>query len=112
MVITGILCQCLRICLRLNRALTNTSDKVVWNMTMIESLNKIFFNICDHTLLTIPTYDDSFIFSCDASSYGVGSVLSIERGDLELHVAFYSHQLLPWETRYSETELEGLSPVM
>ena len=91
MVITGNLCECLRICLRLNRALTNTSDKVVWNTTMIESFNKIIFNICDHTLLTIPTYDYSFIFSCDASSYGVGSVLSIERGDLELPVAFYSH---------------------
>ena len=100
------LCQCL------NRALTNTSDKVVWNTTMIESFNKIIFNICDHTLLTIATYDDSFIFSCDDSSYGVGSVLSEERSDLEFPVAFYSHQLLPQETRYSETELEGLSPVM
>ena len=47
---------------------------------MIESFNKIIFNICDHTLLTILTYDDSLIFSCDASSYGVGSVLSVERG--------------------------------
>ena len=112
MVITGSLCQCLRIGLCLNRALTNTSDKVVWNTTMIESFSIIIFNICDHTLLTTLTYDDSFIFSCDASSYGVSSVLSIERGDLELPVAFYSHQLLPWETRYSETELEGLSPVM
>ena len=79
---------------------------------MIESFNKIIFNICDHTLLAIPTYDNSFIFSCDASSYGVGSVLSVERSDLEVPVAFCSHQLLPRETRYSETELEGLSPVM
>ena len=45
----------------LNHALTNTSDKVMWNMTMIESFNKIIFSICDHTLLTIPTYDDIFI---------------------------------------------------
>ena len=48
---------------------------------MIESFNKIIFSICDHTLSTIPTYDDIFILSCDASSYGVGSVLSIMRGD-------------------------------
>ena len=81
--------------LYLNRALTNTSDKVLWNTTEIESFNKIIFYICDHTLLTIPTYEYTFILFCDAYSYGVGSVLSVVRGDLELPVAFYSHQLLP-----------------
>ena len=38
----------------LNCALTNTSDKVVWNTTMIDAFNKIIFNICDHTLLQYP----------------------------------------------------------
>ena len=84
MAISRNLCQGLRICLRVNRALTNTSDKVVWNTNMIESFNIIIFNICDHTLLTILIYDDSLIFSCDASSYGAGSELSLERGELEL----------------------------
>ena len=38
----------------LNRALTNTSDKVVWNTTMIDAFNKIIFNICNRTLLPYP----------------------------------------------------------
>ena len=76
---------------------------------MIESFNKIIYNICDHTLLTIPTYNNIFILSCDTSSYGVDSVLSVVRGDLELPVAFYTRQLLPLETRYSATELEVLA---
>ena len=41
--------------------------------------------------------------SSDPSSDGVGSVLLVVHGDLELPVAFYSRQLLPWETRYSAT---------
>ena len=109
MVITENLCQFVDLSLYLNRARTNTSDKVLWSTTVIESFNKIIFNICDHTLLTIPTYEYLFILSCDASSYGVGFVLSVVRGDLELPVAFYSHQLLPKETRYSATELEALA---
>ena len=36
-------------------------------------------------------------------------MLSVVHGDLELPVAIYSHQLLPWETRYSVTELEALA---
>ena len=46
--------------------------------------------------------------SSDPSSDGVGSVLLVVRGDLELPVAFYFRQLLPWETRYSATEMESL----
>ena len=76
---------------------------------MIESFNKIILNICDHTLLTIPTYDDIFNLSCDASSYEVGSVLSIVCCDLELPVTLYSRQLLPRETRYCARELEALA---
>ena len=90
----------------LNHALTNTSDKGVWNMTLIESFNKIIFNICDNTLLTIPIYD---ILSCESFSYEVGSVLSVVCGDLELPVTLYFRQLLPRETRYSATELEALA---
>ena len=93
----------------LNHALTKTSQKVVWNETMTKSFNKIISNICHHTLLTIPTCDDKFVLSCDASSYEVGSALSVVRCDLELPVAFYSRQLLSRETRYSATELEALA---
>ena len=81
----------------LNHALTNTCDKVVCDKNMIESFNKIIINIGNHTLLTIHNYDDKFM-SCDASSYEVGSVLSVVmHGDLKLLVAFYSRQLLPRE---------------
>ena len=42
----------------LNHALTNTSDKVVWNTTMIESFNKVISNICDHTLINQMLHHD------------------------------------------------------
>ena len=51
----------------LSRALTNTSDQVEWNEIKNKSFNKIISNICHHTLLTIPTCDDKFVLTCDAS---------------------------------------------
>ncbi len=55
---------------------------------MTESFHSIISNICQQTILTIPNKDDKFVVSCDASSCGVGSVLSVVREDGESPVAF------------------------
>ncbi len=69
---------------------------------MTKSFHSIISNICQQTSLTIPNKDDKFVVSCDASSCGVGSVLSVVRED-------NSRQLLPRERKYSATELEALA---
>ncbi len=45
----------------------------------------------------------------DASSTGIGAVLSVVRGEDQLPVAFFSRQLHGAQSRYSAQELEGLA---
>ena len=67
--------------------------------------------LCKLPTLVIPTNTDMFLLQTDASIRGLGAVLTVVRDGAEIPVAFYSRQLLPAETRYSATELEGLAVV-
>ncbi len=63
---------------------------VVWSLVMLLSFECLKSSLCDHVKLTIPVSNDVFILCTDASSVGVGSVLSVVRHYVELPVAFYS----------------------
>ena len=67
--------------------------------------------LCKLPTLVIPTNADIFLLQTDASIRGLGAVLTVVRDGAEIPVAFYSRRLLPAETRYSATELEGLAVV-
>ena len=51
------------------------------------------------------------ILACDASPFGVGCILSQVHGDGEHPVAYHSRSLNSTESRYSQTDREGLAIV-
>ena len=67
--------------------------------------------LSDFSILTLPKASDQFVLYTDASSLGVGAVLSVERDKEELPVGFFSKKLTPSESKYSATELECLAVV-
>ncbi len=58
--------------------------------------------------LCVPCVSDVFVLESDASSTGVGAVLSVVRNGEKLPVAFFSKQLRGAQANYSAQELEGL----
>ena len=60
--------------------------------------------------MTIPLPNDCFfLLQTDASKKGISGILSVLRDEMELPVAFFSHQLVERERSYAATELEGLA---
>lgn len=84
---------------------------VEWTDHLDDEFKYLKQSLCCIPSLTIPSQEDSFLLQTDASSVGIGAVLSVNRDGLEKPVAFYSRKLLPREQRYSATELEGLAVV-
>ena len=66
--------------------------------------------LCSETLLVHYDLDKTLVLSCDASPYGVGSVLShvMEDGS-ERPIGFASRALAPAEKKYSQLNKEGLA---
>ena len=86
-------------------------DNVVCNDAMLCEFQYLQSVLCSLPSLTLPVPTDKFLLQTDASGVGLGAVLSVVRGGVELPVAFYSKKLLPRERRYSASELEGLAVV-
>ena len=99
-----------------SKALTSATRKtepstVEWSQELQDEFTYLKDALCCIPSLTIPTQEDSYILHTDASSHGIGAVLSVSRDDEEKPVAFFSRKLLPRETKYAATELEGLAIV-
>jgi len=78
---------------------------------MISDFNHILSLIANHSSLIVPNIDDCLCLACDASSRGVGGVLSVCRNGADLPVAYFSRQTKTREEKYSATELECLAVV-
>ena len=57
----------------------------------------------------IPQPDDLYILQTDASLKGNGAILSVKRDGKEMPTGFFTKKLSDAETRYTDTELEGLA---
>ena len=84
---------------------------VVWTVDMDKAFSRLKVSLCNHVSLTIPSVTDTFTLHTDASGFGIGACLHIQRDHEELPVAFFSRQLQDAERRYSITELETLAIV-
>ncbi len=75
---------------------------------MLEAFHGLCMELCDSVCLCVPCTSDVFVLECDASSTGVGAVLSVLRDNEKLTVAFFSKQLRGAQTSYIAQELEEL----
>ncbi len=81
---------------------------VDWSVQMVEAFDTLKDKLCSQTFLCIPCHSDHFVLETDASSTGVGAVLSVLREGVLRPTAYFSRQLHGAQTRYSAQELEGL----
>ena len=87
-------------------------DQVAWTDECATSFQALKDGLCSGAILQPPYYNRLFCLQSDASSHGIGAVLTQKDDDLTKHpVAFFSRKLTPRETRYSATEKEGLAVV-
>ena len=86
-------------------------NRLNWTKHMGDAFNTLRDALCSHTQLTIPSPEDSFTLSTDASGVGIGAVLSITRNGMDLPVAYFSRKLSKHKENYAITELECLALV-
>ncbi len=87
---------------------TAMSRVVSWTEPMLNAFYGLCNQLCESVCLCVPCVSDVFVLESDASSTGVGAVLSVVRKDENVPVAFFSKQLRGAQMRYSAQELEGL----
>ena len=66
--------------------------------------------LCEHSQLTVPSPEDVFTLSTDASGNDIGAVLSLQRSGKDLPVAYFSRTLTRPELNII-TEMECLALV-
>ncbi len=81
---------------------------VSWTSSMLDAFHALCNQLSVSVRLCVPCVSDVFVLECDASSTGVGAVLSVVRNEERLPVAFFSKQLRGAQMNYSAQELEGL----
>ena len=75
---------------------------------MCASFKHLISILCHEHTLTLPRNNDKLELHTDASTMGIGAVLSVIREDMEKPVAYYSKRLSAAEKNYTVSELECL----
>ena len=92
--------------------LTAKDVPFVWSPECEEAFKTLKRQLSVPPVLAYPAFDRDFTLETDASSQGLGAVLSQVQADEKLHpVAYASRALNPSERNYSVTELETLAVV-
>lgn len=86
-------------------ALTSKNAKFIWTDECENAFRSIKEQLISSPVLTCPDFSKTFTLHCDASSYGLGAVLTQEDGV----IAYASRSLTKAERKYSTTELECLA---
>ena len=80
-----------------------------WGQKERDSFNKVKEKLASNTLLVHYDGAKQLVLTCDASSVGVGAVLSqVDDVGREMPIAFASRRLSHSESRYAQIEREGL----
>jgi hypothetical protein len=83
-----------------------------WTNSCEDAFQKLKQHLISAPILARPNYKLPFILETDASTIGLGAILSQEDSDGKTHVIHYaSRGLTPAEKNYSATELECLAVV-
>ncbi|KAH8272968.1 hypothetical protein KR018_003038, partial [Drosophila ironensis] len=80
-----------------------------WSEEALKAFELLKNNLISSPILITPNFEEPFILLCDASSYGIGSVLAQKRDGIELPIAFMSEKLTKAQKNYSVSELECLA---
>jgi hypothetical protein len=91
--------------------LTRKDANWEWNKECQESFDRLKQKLSSAPLLAFPDFKRPFILTTDASSVGLGAVLSQEYDCIEKPLSFASRQLNRSERAYSASELETLALV-
>ena len=87
------------------------AEPLPWEEEHVLAFEKLKQLLATAPVLHAPDYSQPFQLSTDASGVGIGSVLEQQREDTWVPLAYFSRKLLPWEARYTVTELEALAIV-
>jgi hypothetical protein len=91
--------------------LTRKDANWEWNKECQESFDRLKQKLSNAPVLAFPDFKRPFILTTDASSVGLGAVLSQEHDGIEKPLSFTSRQLNWLEGAYSTSELETLALV-
>ena len=83
--------------------------KIEWTDEILSDFLYLCTSLSHSCTLTILLPNDCFLLQTDVSKKGVSGILSVLRDEMELTVAFFSHQLVERERSYAATELECLA---
>ena len=84
---------------------------LAWDKHMCASFKHLISVLCHEHTLTLPRNNDKLELHTDASTMGIGAVLSIIREDMEKPVTYYSKGLTAAEKNYTVSELECIAVV-
>lgn len=86
-------------------------EVIEWNADAEKSFTELKRAMLSAPVLACPDFNKPFVLHCDASSVGIGSVLTQEFEGKEHPVAYHSRLLSRTEKNYSTTERELLAVV-
>lgn len=92
-------------------ALTSTKVKFSWNSQADEAFNNLKNSLVSAPVLACPDFSKPFAVHCDASSYGIGGMLTQNIDGEDHPIAYVSRSLNKNERNYSATEREALAVV-
>ena len=89
--------------------LTRSSKKWVWDNSQQKAFNTLKQSLITAPTLAFPNFEKLFTLYTDASSVGLGAVLSQFIDDKERVIAYWSNTLSKAQRNYSVTERESLA---
>lgn len=91
--------------------LTEEKRHFFWDEECEAAFEELKKRLCNTPILGYPDAENDFIVDTDASDFGIGGVLSQQKGDQEVVIAYFSKSLSKPERNYCVTRRELLAVV-